>query len=121
MEDERPIDPRLREFKRYLDERVSEQHARPYSEKDDIERVLEVYTSAVKMFDDLDLTERGYHCLKFGDIKTVGDLANKTIGELLQLRNFGRTSLREVRDKLADLGLHLKRDASYLEKRQSRG
>ena len=48
--------------------------------------------------------------LWFNDIRTIGDLVNRSPSELLALRNFGRKSLSQVRDCLADHGLHLRGD-----------
>ena len=44
------------------------------------------------------------------NIQTVGDLAKRIGDELLECKNFGVTSLNEVRDKLSTLGLKLKND-----------
>ncbi|MCH7525813.1 MAG: DNA-directed RNA polymerase subunit alpha [Planctomycetes bacterium] len=56
---------------------------------------------------DLDLTVRARNCLEAARIVTIGELMDKTEADLLRLRSFGKTSLREVRRKLADLGLGL--------------
>ncbi len=55
----------------------------------------------------LNLSVRASNCLESARIGTVGLLASKTEAELLRLRSFGKTSLREIRRKLADLGLGL--------------
>ena len=55
----------------------------------------------------LNLTVRSSNCLESNDIQTVGQLAKLTEADLLKIRSFGKTSLREVRQKLADLGLSL--------------
>jgi len=55
----------------------------------------------------LDLSVRASNCLESAKVTTVGDLARMTENELLKVRSFGRTSLREVKRKLADLGLSL--------------
>ncbi len=59
----------------------------------------------------LDLSVRAGNCLASAEIVTVGDLIGWTESRLLKLRSFGRTSLREVKRKLADIGVSLKRDA----------
>jgi DNA-directed RNA polymerase subunit alpha len=59
---------------------------------------------------DLSLSVRAGNCLEAENIDTIGDLLQKSQEELLQLRNFGRTSLLEVKEKLAELGLRLKGD-----------
>jgi DNA-directed RNA polymerase subunit alpha len=59
---------------------------------------------------ELDLSVRANNCLESAKISTVRDLVRKTDGELLKVRSFGKTSLREVKRKLADLGLSLGMD-----------
>jgi len=56
---------------------------------------------------ELDLSVRASNCLEAARIQTVGELAQKTEADLLRLRSFGKTSLREIRRKLADIGLSL--------------
>ncbi|HDS85567.1 MAG TPA: DNA-directed RNA polymerase subunit alpha [Phycisphaerales bacterium] len=55
----------------------------------------------------LDLTVRSSNCLESNNIQTVGQLVRMTDADLLKIRSFGKTSLREVRRKLAELGLSL--------------
>ncbi len=55
----------------------------------------------------LELTVRSSNCLESNNIQTVGQLATMTEADLLKIRSFGKTSLREVRRKLADMGLTL--------------
>ncbi|MBX3352227.1 MAG: DNA-directed RNA polymerase subunit alpha [Phycisphaeraceae bacterium] len=56
---------------------------------------------------DLDLSVRASNCLESAKINTVGELVTKTEAELLKVRSFGKTSLREVKRKLADLNMDL--------------
>jgi len=56
---------------------------------------------------DLELSVRASICLEGGKIRFVCDLVTKTENDLLELRAFGRTSLREVKKKLEDMGLDL--------------
>ncbi|MBI2499592.1 hypothetical protein HYV88_05100 [Candidatus Woesearchaeota archaeon] len=56
---------------------------------------------------DLDLSVRATTCLKSGKINYVGELVQTTEADLLKLSLFGKTSLREVKRKLADMGLCL--------------
>lgn len=60
-----------------------------------------------KPIDELELTVRSYNCLKNAKIHTLGELARKTESELLQSRNFGRKSLNEIKELLAEFGLRL--------------
>jgi len=59
---------------------------------------------------ELDLSVRANNCLESAKIATVRDLVKKTDADLLKVRSFGKTSLREVKRKLADLGLSLGMD-----------
>ncbi|MCS6830799.1 MAG: DNA-directed RNA polymerase subunit alpha [Armatimonadota bacterium] len=58
--------------------------------------------------EELDFSVRTYNCLKRAGIATVRDLVHRTQHELMSIRNFGRKSLDEVREKLAQLGLTLR-------------
>lgn len=57
--------------------------------------------------DELDLTVRASNCLNSAKVKAVADLVTRTEPELLAVRSFGKTSLREVKRKLEEMGLSL--------------
>ena len=63
---------------------------------------------------DLDLSVRANNCLESAKIQTVRDLVKKNDSDLLKVRSFGKTSLREVKRKLADMGLSLGMDVENL-------
>ena len=56
---------------------------------------------------ELELSVRATNCLESEGITTVRDLVIRTDEELLEVRNFGETTLKEVKSKLAERGLHL--------------
>jgi DNA-directed RNA polymerase subunit alpha len=56
---------------------------------------------------ELELSVRASNCLESARIETVAQLVSQTDADLLKLRSFGRTSLREVKRKLQDMGLDL--------------
>ncbi|MCK4277364.1 MAG: DNA-directed RNA polymerase subunit alpha, partial [Phycisphaerae bacterium] len=56
---------------------------------------------------EIELTVRASNCMEAAKIETVGQLVNMTEAQLLEIRSFGKTSLREVKRKLSDLGLSL--------------
>jgi DNA-directed RNA polymerase subunit alpha len=56
---------------------------------------------------ELELSVRANNCLESAKVETVGQLAKMTEADLLKIRSFGKTSLREIRRKLADIGLSL--------------
>ena len=60
--------------------------------------------------EELDLSVRSYNCLKRAGINTVQELTNKTEADMMKVRNLGRKSLEEVKAKLADLGLSLRKE-----------
>jgi DNA-directed RNA polymerase subunit alpha len=60
-----------------------------------------------RTIDELDLSVRSYNCLKNAGIETVRDLVQKSESELLKTKNFGRKSLNEIKELLADMDLQL--------------
>ena len=68
------------------------------------EKVLEM------TIEELDLSVRSFNCLKRAGIDTVEDLINRTEEDMIKVRNLGRKSLEEVIQKLASLGLSLKKE-----------
>ncbi len=61
---------------------------------------------------DLDLSVRAYNCLKAAEIKTLGELVNYHIDDLLKFRNFGKKSLSELEEFVRDKGLHFGMDVA---------
>jgi DNA-directed RNA polymerase subunit alpha len=57
--------------------------------------------------DELELSVRSANCLQNANIKTIGDLVQKTEAEMLKTKNFGRKSLKEIKEILAEMGLAL--------------
>ncbi|AEB74937.1 DNA-directed RNA polymerase subunit alpha [Clostridium botulinum] len=72
-------------------------------EEDKKEKVLEM------TIEELDLSVRSYNCLKRAGINTVQELTERTIDDMMKVRNLGKKSLEEVQEKLAALGLGLKK------------
>ncbi|SOC39090.1 DNA-directed RNA polymerase subunit alpha [Ureibacillus acetophenoni] len=73
-------------------------------EEDQKEKVLEM------TIEELDLSVRSYNCLKRAGINTVLELANKSEDDMMKVRNLGRKSLEEVKAKLEELGLGLRKE-----------
>ncbi|MEM7807633.1 MAG: DNA-directed RNA polymerase subunit alpha [Planctomycetota bacterium] len=63
---------------------------------------------------ELDLSVRANNCLESARISTVRELVQRTDSDLLKVRSFGKTSLREVKRRLADMGLSLGMDLEAL-------
>ncbi len=57
--------------------------------------------------EELELSVRSANCLKNANIRTIGELVQKTEAEMLKTKNFGRKSLNEIKDILMEMGLHL--------------
>jgi len=74
-----------------------------------------------KSVEELELSVRSSNCLRAAEIKTIGELVQKGEAEMLKFRNFGRKSLKEIQDILAEMGLHFGMDVSpFYEKSGSR-
>jgi len=56
---------------------------------------------------ELSLSVRAMNCLESENVHTVRDLVQRSEDQLLEVRNFGETTLNEVKEKLADIGLRL--------------
>jgi len=82
-------------------ERVSEEAAAAAGVDEDLIRKLNMPIS------ELELSVRASNCLESARIENVSQLVTQTDADLLKLRSFGRTSLREVKRKLQDIGLDL--------------
>lgn len=57
--------------------------------------------------DELELSVRSYNCLKNANVRTIGELVQKTEADLLKVKNFGRKSLHEIQEILHGMGLKL--------------
>ena len=68
---------------------------------------LEFNAALLKKVDELELSVRSANCLKNDNIVYIGDLIQKSEGEMLRTPNFGRKSLNEIKEVLAQMGLHL--------------
>ncbi len=68
---------------------------------------LEFNAALLKKVDELELSVRSANCLKNDNIVYIGDLIQKSEAEMLRTPNFGRKSLNEIKEVLAQMGLHL--------------
>ena len=76
-----------------------------------IEKTEDPKTKALETsIEDLDFSVRAYNCLKRAGIHTLQDLVNKSENDMMKIRNLGKKSLKEVLDKIKDLGLDLRDD-----------
>ena len=79
------------------------------SEPEVVESTLEpeFNENLLKSVDELELSVRSFNCLQNAGIKYIGDLVQKTETEMLKTKNFGRKSLKEIKELLDDMGLRL--------------
>jgi DNA-directed RNA polymerase subunit alpha len=61
-----------------------------------------------KTIEELDLSVRSYNCLKKSNINTFGDIIGKTEEEIMSIKNLGKKSLEEIKDKVNEFGYNLK-------------
>ena len=61
----------------------------------------------MRSVDELELSVRSANCRENANIKFIGDLVQKTEAEMLKTKNFGRKSLKEIKDILVEMGLNL--------------
>ena len=72
------------------------------AEEDEDQAVNE---NLIKPVEELELSVRAYNCLKNANVETIGELVVKTEAEMLKTKNFGRKSLSEIKELLAEMGL----------------
>jgi len=77
----------------------------PQVRKDDEQR--EINKNLFRSVNELELSVRAANCLKNANIKTIADLVQKTEMEMLKTKNFGKKSLNEIKEILAEMGLSL--------------
>mgnify|MGYP002737824238 CR=1 FL=1 len=86
-----------------LTDHVNEVEIMVEKEEDKKEKVLEMTV------EELDLSVRSYNCLKRAGINTVEELTEKTEEDMMKVRNLGKKSLAEIKEKLGELGLSLRK------------
>lgn len=85
-------------------------------EEEEEEKVDEEFTRIKGLLersvDELELSVRSANCLRAARIRSLGDLVIKSDSEMLQYRNFGKKSLKEIQDLIEGMGLHFGMDVS---------
>lgn len=76
-------------------------------EKEDVVEELPFNRNLLRRVEELELSVRSANCLKNDNIVYIGDLVQKTEAEMLRTPNFGRKSLNEIKEVLAQMGIHL--------------
>src|SRR5215813_3980481 len=84
-------------FEEDIETSTSSEERKPEIKNENLNRSVE----------ELELSVRSYNCLKNANIQTIGELVQKTEAEMLRTKNFGRKSLNEIKEILANMGLSL--------------
>ncbi len=91
-----------------IEEEQEEEHEEPDQD------LTAFYSHLNRSVDELELSVRSYNCLKNAEIRTIRDLVQRSEQEMLKTKNFGKKSLQEIKEVLADMGLTLDMDLSDL-------
>jgi DNA-directed RNA polymerase subunit alpha len=87
----------------------------PEAEVEEVDEDMAAFQATLdRPVDELELSVRSYNCLKNADIQTIRDLVQKTEPEMLRTKNFGKKSLQEIKEVLAELDLAPGMDLSDL-------
>jgi DNA-directed RNA polymerase subunit alpha len=84
-----------------------DEEAEPEYEEVAVESEILQNENLYRSVDELELSVRSANCLQNANIKLIGELVQKTEAEMLKTKNFGRKSLREIKDILSVMGLQL--------------
>src|SRR5881394_1626466 len=84
-------------FEEYIETATTTDDRKPEIKNENLNRSVE----------ELELSVRSYNCLKNANIQTIGELVQKSEAEMLKTKNFGRKSLNEIKEILAQMGLSL--------------
>jgi len=95
----------IKHFMLFSDQTMTFEAAKPDEEETVDEELLHMRKLLKTAIGDLDLSVRAYNCLKAADIKSLGDLAALEISDMMKFRNFGKKSLAELEQLIADKNL----------------
>jgi DNA-directed RNA polymerase subunit alpha len=95
----------IQHFMLFSDEKITLETMKAEEEETVDEEILHMRKLLKTPLADLDLSVRAYNCLKAADIKTLGDLVQLDISDMMKFRNFGKKSLTELEQLVADKNL----------------
>jgi DNA-directed RNA polymerase subunit alpha len=95
----------IKHFMLFSDETIKLKVEEPIKRQEVDENFLAMRKLLKTPLTDLDLSVRAFNCLKAAEVKTLGDLVSYNIADLLKFRNFGKKSLSELEELVADKGL----------------
>lgn len=99
-------------FRLFSDQTMTFETTKPAEEEVVDEEWLTMRKLLKTSLTELDLSVRAYNCLKAADIKTLGDLARLEVSDMMKFRNFGKKSLTELEQLIAEKGLTFGFDVS---------
>jgi DNA-directed RNA polymerase subunit alpha len=102
----------IKHFMLFSDENIKLKSEEPVQKKEVDENYLHMRKILKTPLTDLDLSVRAFNCLKAAEVKTLGDLVSYNIADLLKFRNFGKKSLSELEELVAEKGLSFGMDVS---------
>lgn len=102
----------LRHLMLFSDDSITLKTEEPEKKDEVDENFLQMRKLLKTPLSELDLSVRAYNCLKAADIKTLGDLVSYNIADLLKFRNFGKKSLTELEELVADKSLSFGMDVT---------
>ena len=95
----------IQHFMLFSDQTMTFEAAKPEEENVVDEELLHMRKLLKTPLSDLDLSVRAYNCLKSADVRTLGDLVRLEISDMMKFRNFGKKSLTELEQLVAEKGL----------------
>ncbi len=102
----------IQHFMLFSDQTMTFETAKPEEDNSVDEEILHMRKLLKTPLADLDLSVRAYNCLKSADVRTLGDLVNLDIADMMKFRNFGKKSLTELEQLVMERGLHFGMDLS---------
>lgn len=100
----------IQHFMLFSDQTMTFETAKPEEENIVDEEYLHMRKLLKTSLQDLDLSVRAYNCLKSAEVKSLGDLVRLEISDMMKFRNFGKKSLTELEQLVAEKGLHFGMD-----------
>ncbi|RAU83849.1 DNA-directed RNA polymerase subunit alpha [Pontibacter arcticus] len=102
----------IQHFMLFSDNTMTFETAKPEEEEAVDEELLHMRKVLKTSLQDMDLSVRAYNCLKAADIRTLGDLVQLDISDMMKFRNFGKKSLTELENLVQEKGLTFGMDLS---------
>lgn len=102
----------IKHFMLFADQNLTFEAPRAVEEEPVDEEFMAMRKLLKTPLSDLDLSVRAYNCLKAADVRTLGDLARLEVSDMMKFRNFGKKSLTELEQLVAEKGLTFGMDLS---------